>query len=95
MTPDDAGTKVPAGVFCTHTPSITGSYVVTDTDGGSVVVTEWYDNGVLRLSHTTTLASGVTTGTDTLPGNFNIHHVITFQATADGVLSNIVSATIT
>ena len=94
-TPNDAGTGVPAGVFCTHTPSITGSYVVTDTDGGSVVVTEWYDNGVLRQSHTTTLASGVTTGTDTLPGHFASQHTIRFKVTVDGVVSDYTEAKIT
>jgi len=100
MTPNDAGTTVPAGIYCTKTPSITGSYVVTDTDGGSVIVMEWYDTNttgvrVLRQSHTTTLASGVTSGTDTLPGHFASSHIITFQATADGVPSNTVSNKIT
>jgi hypothetical protein len=100
MTPNDAGTTVPAGIYCTKTPSITGSYVVTDTDGGSVIVMEWYDTDttgvrVLRQSHTTTLASGVTSGTDTLPGHFASSHIITFQATADGVPSNTVSNKIT
>jgi hypothetical protein len=79
----------------TATSSIIGSYVVTDTDGGSVIVTEWYDNGVLRQSHTTTLASGVTSGTDTLSGGFSLNHTITFNAIADGVPSNTVSATVT
>jgi hypothetical protein len=95
MTPDDAGTTVPAGVYCTKTLSITGSYVVTDTDGGSVVVTEWYDNGVLRQSHTTTLASGVTTGTDTLPGHFDSQHTIRFKVTVDGVVSDYTEAKVT
>ena len=94
MTPNDAGTNVPAGIYCTKTPSITGSYVVTDPDGGSVIVTEWRDNGVLTTTHTTTLPSGATSGTDTLPGPFAINHIITFKATADGVPSNTASATI-
>jgi len=99
MTPVNPST-VPPGVFCTRTSSITGSYVVTDADGGSVIVMNWYDQPkdgvrVLRQSHTTILASGVTSGTDTLPGRFNINHIITFEATADGVPSNTVSAKIT
>jgi hypothetical protein len=99
MKPNNPST-VPDGVFCTRTASITGSYIVSDPDGGSVIVTKWYDTDedgvrVLRQSHTTTLASGTTSGTDTLAGRFNISHIITFEATADGVPSNTVSAKIT
>ena len=87
---------VPAGVFCAKTPSITGSFVVTDPDGGSVVVTQWYDNGVLKLSNTITLPSGVTSGSETVyntaPLRFLTGHVITFRATADGVPSNTASS---
>ena len=99
MTPNNAGTDpiVPPGDYCARTPSITGSFVVTDPDGGSVVVTEWYDNGILKLSHTITLASGVTSGSETIyndgkPLYFLHSHVITFKATADGVPSNTASS---
>jgi hypothetical protein len=96
MTPNNAGTTVPAGIFCSKTPSITGSFVVTDPDGGSVVVTEWYDNGELKLSNTITLPSGVTSGSETIinghPVPFLHAHIITFKATADGVPSNTASS---
>ena len=96
MTPNNSGTSVPTGVFCSKTPSITGSFVVTDPDGGSVVVTQWYDNGVLKLSNTITLPSGVTSGSETVnnasPLRFLTGHVITFRATADGVPSNTASS---
>jgi hypothetical protein len=98
MTPNNAGTDpvVPPGDYCARTPSITGSFVVTDPDGGSVVVTEWYDNGSLVQSNTITLPSGVTSGSETI---YNGHprfvhgHVISFKATADGVPSNTVKST--
>ena len=99
MTPNNAGTDpiVPPGDYCARTPSITGSFVVTDPDGGSVVVTEWYDNGELKLSNTITLPSGVTSGSETIyndgkPLYFLHSHVITFKATADGVPSNTASS---
>lgn len=95
MTPNNTGSVVPEGVFCTKTPSITGSYVVTDTDGSSVIVTEWYDNGVLRQTHTTTLASDTTSGTDTLPGHFASQHTIRFKVTVDGVVSDYTEAKVT
>jgi enhancing lycopene biosynthesis protein 2 len=104
MTPNNAGTNpiVAPGAYCARTPSITGSYVVTDVDGGSVIVTEWYDtdqSGKLKLiqSNTITLPSGVTSGSETIYNNsstpFLHNHIITFKATADGVPSNTASST--
>jgi hypothetical protein len=93
MTPNTPAPHV--GVFCTATSSITGSYTVTDPNGGSVITMDWYDEfgGVRTLRQTTTktLASGETSGTDTLPGRFLYHHYITFTVTADGVVSNSVT----
>jgi hypothetical protein len=94
MKPNNAGTSIPSGVFCSATPSITGSVFVTDSDGGSLVVTQWYDNNNLipELTQTVTLPAGVTTYSQTIydaDGNrFRTGHVITFRATADGVPSN-------
>jgi hypothetical protein len=83
------------GIYCTATSSITGSYTVTDPNGGSVIVMEWYDEygGVRTLRQTTTktLATGETSGTDTLPRPFGYHHYITFTVTADGVVSDSVT----
>ena len=96
MVPNNAGTDVAPGAYCARTPSITGSFVVTDPDGGSVVVTEWYDDGALVQSNTIALASGETRGSETIYNGhprFVHNHVITFKATADGVTSDTVSST--
>jgi hypothetical protein len=96
MIPNNAGTDVAPGEYCARTPSITGSFVVTDPDGGSVVVTAWYDDGTLVQSNTITLASGVKTGSETITNGrstpFLHNHIITFKATADGVPSNTASS---
>ena len=89
MTPNSPAPHV--GVYCTATSSITGSYTVTDPNGGSVIVMEWYDNDVLRQTTTKTLASGEASGTDTLPRPFLYHHYIKFKVTADGVVSDSVT----
>jgi hypothetical protein len=86
MTPNTPAPHV--GIFCTATSSITGSYTVTDPNGGSVIVMEWYDNDVLRQTTTKTLANGETSGTDTLLRPFLYHHYIKFKVTADGVVSD-------
>jgi hypothetical protein len=89
MTPNTPAPHV--GVYCTATSSITGSYTVTDPNGGSVIVMEWFDNDVLRQTTTKILSSGETSGTDTLSRPFLYHHYIKFKVTADGVASDSVT----
>ena len=74
---------VAAGIFCVKTPSITGSESITDPDGGTVIVREWYVNGVLKAS-----------GTNVLSGPFVHKDIITYKVTADGVVSDSIQWTI-
>jgi hypothetical protein len=95
MTPNNTGTTVPAGIFCTHTPSITGTINVTDADGDSVIEYVWTDNDNVRKTDTLTLSEANGTTTLILPGTFGYHHIIKFTVTVDGVVSNSVSQQIT
>jgi hypothetical protein len=76
LTPNNPS-GVTAGVFCVKTTSLTGSEVVTDPDGGTVIVREWYVNGVLKAS-----------GTNVLYGPFNHEDTVIYKVTADGVVSD-------
>jgi hypothetical protein len=67
---------VPPDVFCTKTTSITGWEEITDPDGETVIVREWFDNGHLRAVNTCLL-----------PGPFGYGHEITYRVTADKVSS--------
>jgi hypothetical protein len=95
MTPNNEGTTVPAGIFCTHTPSITGTIEVNDADGDSVIEYVWTDNDNVRKTDTLTLSEANGTTTLILPGTFGYHHIIKFTVTVDGIVSNSVSQQIT
>jgi hypothetical protein len=77
---NDPATAIKVSVTPTEvqatTPMMTGSEVVTDIDE-SVIVREWYDNDVL-----------MPTGAAIYEGPFVAGHIITYKATADGVISD-------
>jgi len=85
-----------AGIFCTATKSITGTIDVTDINGGTNIEWEWYDNGVLLSSGSTTLveANGHYTttfygaATPPAPEPFQYHHTIMFKVNVDGGETN-------
>lgn len=81
MKPDNPANTTNAKVLCVDTLSVTGSEVVTDPDGETVLVREWYVNGVLKAS-----------GTNVLSGPFSHRATVTYKVTADNAASNSVSA---
>ena len=95
LKPNDEGTSVPEGVFCTRTSSITATIAVADIDGDTNVTWEWYDNDILRSSGQTEIKEANGTTTTTIVPPFTSTHTIKFVATADGVVSNSISAQIT
>jgi len=94
MTPNSPA-SVPIGVYCTKTTSITGTVNVTDADGGTEVEWKWYDNNYLITSGTATLSEANGTVTTTLTQKFGYHHTIKLEVTADGVVTNSISALVT
>lgn len=84
---NDTATAIKVSVTPTEvhakTPSIAGSEVVTDIDGGTNIVREWYDNDVLKL-----------TGATTYTGPFVAGHKIKYKATADSIVSDSTSVTV-
>jgi hypothetical protein len=94
MTPDTPGH--PAGTYCTATRKITGDIFITDADGNTNVAWEWYDNGVLLASGSTTVVeanghvSTIFYGAKVPPAPepFQWHHTIMFKVTADGGEAN-------
>jgi hypothetical protein len=81
MKPNNSANTTNPNVLCVNTLRLTGSEVVTDPDGETVLVRQWYVNGVLKAS-----------GTNVFPGPFVHLDSITYKVTADGVVSNSVSA---
>jgi hypothetical protein len=81
MSPNNPANTTNAKVLCVNTLSLTGSETVTDPDGETVLVREWFVNGVLKAS-----------GTNVLPGPFSRGSTVTYKVTADGAVSNSVSA---
>ncbi len=77
---NSANTKNP-NILCVNTLSLTGSETVTDPDGETVLVRQWYVNGVLKAS-----------GTNVFTGPFIHSDTVTYKVTADGAVSNSVSA---
>jgi hypothetical protein len=81
MSPNNSPNTTNANVLCVNTLSLTGSEVVTDPDGGTVLVREWYVNSVLKAS-----------GTNVFSGPFTHGAIVTYKVTADGTVSDSVSA---
>ena len=48
LKPNNEGTKVPEGVFCTRTKEIVATEEITGNDCGDCVKREWFDNGVVN-----------------------------------------------
>jgi hypothetical protein len=81
MKPNNSPNTTNANVLCVNSLSVTGSETVTDPDGNTVIVREWYVNGALKAS-----------GTNVLNGPFTHSAIITYKVTADGVVSDSISA---
>jgi hypothetical protein len=81
MKPNNSDKTTNARVLCVNSLSVTGSEDVNDPDGDTVIVREWYVNGVLKAS-----------GTNVLNRPFIQGSVITYKVTVDGVVSDSVSA---
>lgn len=81
MKPNNSEKTTNASVLCVNSLSLTGSEDVNDPDGDTVLVREWYVNGVLKAS-----------GTNVFTGPFIHSQIITYKVTADGVVSDSVSA---
>ncbi len=81
MRPNNSSKTTNASVLCVNSLSVTGSESVNDPDGDTVIVREWYVNGVLKTS-----------GTNVFTGPFFHLDTITYKVTADGVISDSVSA---
>jgi hypothetical protein len=94
MVPNDAGTAVPAGVFCTRTPSISGYQTVTPDDGNTIISWEFLENGTSVKSGSGTLADLKVTPPELFPP-FGTRSTVTYRATADGVVSDSTTETIT
>ncbi len=94
ITPNNEGTSVPVGVFCTRTKSIVGSHTVVPDDDRTIIYWEFVDNGVLRTSGKAMLGELKKKPATLLPP-FGTSHTITYKATADGLVSHSASARIT
>jgi hypothetical protein len=81
MKPNNSSKTTNANVLCVNSLSVTGSETVNDPDGGTVIVREWYVNGVLKAS-----------GANVFTGPFIHSDIITYKVTADGVVSDSISA---
>lgn len=81
MKPNNSANTTNPNVLCVNTLSLTGAEVVTDPDGDTVLVREWFVNGVLKAS-----------GTNELSGPFSRGSTVTYKVTADGAVSDSVSA---
>lgn len=81
MHPNNSTNSTNPNVLCVNSLSVTGSEEITDPDGETVLVREWYVNGVLKAS-----------GTNVLSGPFVHSDTVIYKVTADGVVSNSVSA---
>jgi len=81
MKPNNSSKTTNANVLCVNSLSVTGSETVNDPDGDTVIVREWYVNGFLKA-----------TGTNVLNRPFTQGSVVTYKVTADGVVSDSVSA---
>lgn len=81
MAPNNSPKTTNALVLCVNSLSVTGSETVDDPDGNTTLVREWYVNGVLKAS-----------GTNVFTGPFIHSAIITYKVTADGVVSDSVSA---
>lgn len=52
LTPNNIGTKVPEGVFCTRTKSIKVNEIITGNDcGDDCVIRQWFDNGTENINN--------------------------------------------
>jgi len=81
MKPNNPENTTNTKVLCVDTLNVTGSEVVTDSDGETVLIREWYVNGVLKAS-----------GTNVLSGPFTHSATVTYKVTADNAVSDSVSA---
>lgn len=61
ITPNNAGTNVPEGIFCTRTPSITVVDEIVGCDSCEVK-REWFDNDKLRATDAKTINKPFTAG---------------------------------
>lgn len=51
LIPNNEGTKVPEGMFCSRTKSIKAVEVITGNDCDTCVVRQWFDNGTENINN--------------------------------------------
>ena len=85
---------VPEGVYCTRTTSIRGYQTVTPDDGNTIISWEFLENGTSVKSGSGTLADLKVTPPELFPP-FGTRSTVTYRATADGVVSDSTTETIT
>ena len=94
MTPDNSGTIVPAGVYCTRTKNISGSQTVIPNDDRTIISWEFLYNGSVVKSGSATLGELKKTPAR-INAPFSSGAIITYKATADDAVSDSTSANVT
>jgi len=91
MTPDNSGTSVAIGVYCTRTKSISGSQTVIPDDDRTIISWEFLYNGSVVKSGSATLGELKKTPAR-INAPFASGAIITYKATADDAVSDSTSA---
>lgn len=76
LVPNNEGTNVPEGVFCTRTKSIKAVETITGNDCGDCVVRQWFDNNTEKIDYK---------GKIEIPPPFYTGHIIKYKATIGDV----------
>lgn len=95
MEPDNAGTSVPKDVFCALTPKIYGKQTVVPDDDRTEIVWEFLYNGVSSKRGKNTLGElKAQPAVFSRNPYFEVGSTVTYRATADGVVTDAISARI-